>query len=112
MAELTLQKIDRLGTDMTYAACEAGGDTFQVRNNSFVHVINDDASSHVVTVVAVQDPLKTPEADEIDLPDIAVTVPAGEDRFIKVPPAYQVLGVANLTYDDETTQTIAALYVG
>ena len=112
MAELILQKIDKEGTDKTYAACDVGGDTFNVRNNSFIHVINGDASSHVVTVVAVQDPLNTPEADAVDLPDIAVTVPDGEDRFIKIPPAYQVLGVANITYDDVTTQTIAAIYVG
>ena len=112
MAELTVQNIDKSGAALSFVAAAAAGDTFIADGKTFLEVINSDVDSMIVTIPAVTDPINTPEAGSLVVPDIAVTVGVGETRKILPPPTHINKGVCSVTYDDETAVTVAAFYVG
>lgn len=106
MADLDAEQIQVTGTDPTYSAAAAGGDTVPTGDDIYVHVKNDDASQHTVTVV-------TPgTVAGQDIGDVAVAIPAGEARFIG-PLTREHFGNADrradLTYDAVTSVTLAVL---
>jgi len=109
MAALTVQEIEATGITPTYAAADVAGDEFAFSAGAFVHAINDDASSHTVTVASVY-----PAQPGIAPDDIAVTIPAGEERMIG---PFNALffrdsdGNVSLTYDAVTSVTVAVLTV-
>jgi len=112
MAELAIQIIDREG-GISQAAASAGGDTFKGHPGNVVYVTNaNGAATRTVTVVAVNDPLNTPQAGDIDLPDIAVVVGISSSDLFHVPPAYVNNGVVSMTYDDEADLTIGVGVLG
>lgn len=112
MAELAIQIIDREG-GISQAAASAGGDTFKGHPGNVVFVTNaDGVATRTITIIAVNDPLNTPQAGEIDLPDIAVVIGISSSDLFHVPPAYVSNGTVSLTYDDETDLTIGVAVVG
>lgn len=106
MADLNAEQVQVTGTDPTYNAAAAGGDTVPTGDDIYVHVKNDDTASHTVTVVTPG----TVAGQAIG--DVAVAVPAGEARFIG-PITREHFGNADaradLTYDDVTAVTLAVL---
>lgn len=76
MAELTVQEIDISGLNPSFAAADSEGDAFINHGNTYLHVKNDDSSSHTVTL-NVQ---KSVEFGTLSNP--TVEVPAGEERII------------------------------
>lgn len=106
MATLAIQSIDLDGVEPAYTAAAGGGDAMLPSAHSFLHVKNGSGSSITVTLV-------TPiTAQGLAVEDQTVTVPAGEERMVRVPPErYRnpSTGLANITYSDVTTVTVAAL---
>ena len=112
MAKLTAQKISKSSAAHTYSVASSGGDTFDVFDGVVVNAKNGHASiARVITIAAVTDPLITPEAGSLVVPDIVITVPAVDDRMFSVPASHlSSAGLASMTYDDEADITLAVLY--
>lgn len=70
------------GTQVTYVAASAGGDTFPANDRAHLHVKNGSGASITVTVVT-PGTTKYGQAD----PDVAVAVPAGQEYVIGPFPA-------------------------
>jgi hypothetical protein len=108
MATLTVQSITRSGLKPSYVVASGTGDQFSNAGKAFLHVKNADTVAHTVTVASqvAQPPPGTAAAD------IAVTVPAGEDRMIgPFPPnAFNDADkFVQATYDAVTGVTVAAI---
>lgn len=104
MAFLTPVQVKITGTKITKVAASAGGDTFAPGDVKLV-VVNGDASPHTVTI-AVPGNTKYGQAQ----PDIAQTIPAGEEwEFGPFPVdlADPADGVVHVTYDAVTSVTVA-----
>lgn len=110
MATLAIQPITRAGVAPTYAACTGGGDKFLPDADTFLHVKNGSGGALTVTIVTPREAF--PGAA---ISDIAVSVPATNERMIGPFPAEQFAdpadpnGLANITYSGVTTLTIAAI---
>lgn len=76
MATITADAIALAGTEPTYNAADAAGDKFTPTDRTFLHVKNGSAGSITATVTTVGTVLG--QAIE----DVAVAVPAGEERLI------------------------------
>ncbi len=113
MAALTIQTIGEAGVQSTYAAATSGGDTARNDNGDvFLHVKNGDASSHTVTVTAQTASATVPGMGTTTKANVAVAVPAGEERMIGPFARLAFNDASNdvaITYDDVTAVTIAAL---
>lgn len=107
---LTIQSIVRTGLEPTYTAANADGHMFTNNQGGqrFVHVKNGDASPHTVT-------FPTPRTVHgLAVTDLAVAVPAGEERMIGPFPGStfnQSDGTCHIDYDATTGMTIAVLTV-
>jgi hypothetical protein len=76
MANVQAEAIPLTGLAATYNAASAGGDTVPVGEHVHLHVKNGSAGSITVTIT-------TPgKVSGLDIADLAVSVPAGADRFI------------------------------
>lgn len=107
MATLTVQSIVRTGLEAAYAAADVAGDVAQNDGQVFLHVFNADAGSHTVTVASQA--TATPGLAQAD---VAVAVPASEDRMIGPFPAgafNNSSGQISATYDAVTSVTVAAI---
>lgn len=109
MATLTTQTITRAGLNATYAAASGGGDKIKPGDAVFLHIKNGDSGSHTVTIA-------TPGTVEGQaIADLAVAVPAGENRMIG--PLSAALfrnpsdGLVGVTYDAVTSVTVAAIRI-
>lgn len=106
MANLSTQHVDLDGLDPTYTAAAAGGDRFAPHERTVLHVKNGSAASINVTVTT---PAKR---GGLNIADQTVAVPAGGERFIR-PAAPEYIrasdGMADLTYSDVTSLTVAVL---
>lgn len=95
------------GTAAAYSAASAGGDTMVPSDRTHLHVKNGSGGSITVTVVA-----KT-ACNHGVLHNLAVAVPAGEERLIGaiIPSRFArpADGLAEITYSDVTTLTVAAV---
>jgi len=113
MAALTVQNIVAPGLSPAYAAAAAGGDTISVRTDErdVVHIKNGGAGAVTVTVAAVSTSVGVPSYGTLAVPDMAVSIPAGEERFIGPFPHAYINSIANvsLTYSGVTTVTVAAI---
>jgi hypothetical protein len=77
-AELTLQATVRTGLNPSYTAAAADGHSFDNESQRVaLHVKNAGGGPVVVTINTVP-----PTLDGLAIPDLQVTVPAGEERFI------------------------------
>lgn len=110
MATLTKQTVDRDGLNATYDAAASGGDQWANGGQEVLHVKNGDTAGHTVTV-ASQVAAPVPGTAKSD---VAVTVPAGEERFIGPFPKgnfNDANGNAQITYDAVTSVTLAVLEI-
>lgn len=107
MALLAKQQVRIAGTEVTYQAAAGGGDKVPTGDVA-LHVKNGDAFEHTVTVVTPN----TVQGQSIG--DVAVAVPAGEDRFIGPFPGKLIRrsdGLVAVTYDAVTAVTVACVVV-
>lgn len=83
MAELTLQEIVAVGVEPSYAAVNSE-DTVKVNSaqRNFLHVKNGSGGSINVTVTAVKTTARVQGVGVVDIDDLVVAVPAGEERII------------------------------
>lgn len=108
MAKLSVQTIERTGLKSTYAAAGSTGDSFSNTGRTFLHVKNGDTATHTVTVASqfFSPPAGTQKND------LAVAVPAGEERMIGPFPE-RAFNDANdlvqIAYDAVTSVTVAAI---
>jgi uncharacterized protein YaiE (UPF0345 family) len=106
MALLAAATATLAGTNPGFVAAGAGGDTFQVNSNSFLHVRNASGGSITVTVVV-------PGNTEFGIaqPDPTVSVPAAGDRIISLRPGLvdPATGLAGVTYSAVTSVTVALI---
>lgn len=107
MATLTTQTISRAGVDPSLTAAAGGGDSFTPGDDVFIHVVNGGGGSITVTVLGQGTVLPN-----MDVPDVAVAVGAGTDRFIGPFPftyfADPTDGLCDVTYSGVTSVTVAA----
>lgn len=112
MAALTIQSIAKAGLSPVYDAA-ADGDTIAnpTDERTFLHVKNGGASSITATIPAVLASIHDPDVGTVDVPDLAVAVPAGEERMIGPFPAAYVDSSGNVTvnYSAVASVTAAAL---
>lgn len=113
MATLTLQKVNKSSAALTYSAASSGGDDFSSFDGVFVHAKNANVStSRVITVSSIIDPLITPQAGSLAVPDVVITVPQSDDRIFAVPPSHiSSGGSVSMTYDNEADITLAVCHV-
>lgn len=108
MATLTKQTIDRDGLKPSYSAAASGGDQWANGGRDMIHVKNGDTASHTVTVASQLSSFPQGASKS----DVAVSVPAGEERFIG-PFAKGAFndsaGNTQITYDAVTSVTIAVM---
>lgn len=105
MATLVAQQIVQAGTTPAYAAAAVGGDKVAPGASNFIHVKNAGVGSVTVTVDSVQ-----PSNYGTDV-NLAVAVPAGEERMIGPFPEGRFAGadgLAAVTYSGVTSVTIAS----
>lgn len=76
MATRATEVVDIDGLNATYHAASGGGDQFTPGERTFLHVKNDNAASCTVTVTTPGTVVGQAIAD------VAVAVPAGQERFI------------------------------
>lgn len=113
MATLAREEMTVGGLNATYNSAAAGGDEFANDERTVVHIVNGDASPHTATFTKQKDELQAPDGyGPIALSDLAVVIPAGEDRFIRVPPAIynDGNGRVQVTYDAVTSVTVAVIH--
>lgn len=107
MATLTVQQITRAGVDPSLSAAAGGGDSFLPGDDVFLHVNNGGGGSITVTVAGQGTVLPN-----MDIPDVAVAVGAGTDRFIGPFPSQYFAdpsdGLADITYSGVTSVTVGA----
>ncbi len=109
MATLSVDEINRVGMRPAYAAAEAGGDQFTPGQATLLHIKN--AGGGAVTVTVATHPKLVPDLQAVDL---AVSVPAGQERLIGPFPksAFEDLDHrVHVAYSGVSGVTIAALTV-
>ena len=113
MAKIAIQNINKSDQALTFSAASAGGDTFDSFKGVFVSAKNANVgSTRTITIAAVTDPLVTPEAGSLAVPDIVITIPISGERLFAVPASHlSAAGLASMTYDDEADVTLAVLNV-
>lgn len=111
MALLSTQKVTKSSAGLTLVAAEAGGDTFANDSQTFVQAAKSSVGTTTITIAAVTDPIITPEAGSLTVPDIVITVPAEGNILFSVPPSHTALGIVSMTYDSETDLTLAVAKV-
>lgn len=107
MALLTTQSPTATGTNVSYVAAAAGGDTVTPSNDTFIDVKNGSAGAVVVTITAQNN------CNQGFLHNGGGSIPAGESR-IYGPITPQRFGrssdnLAEITYDIVTSVTVAAI---
>jgi hypothetical protein len=103
MSLRTVQAATTAGVALAYAAADVAGDTFDNNGRVGFHVKNGGASPCVVTVNSVT------ACDQGFDHDLVVTVPAGSDRIIGPFPTARFGTPVEVTYDQVTSVTVAAL---
>lgn len=111
MAELTVQDIARTGLNVSMSNADAAGDTFHQTpdGNVFIQVENGAAASRTVTVTAENTSKSVPGWGDLTASDVSVAIPAGESRLIGPFPQGPYTADPTITYDDETSVTVAAI---
>lgn len=111
MALLTVQKITKSSAGLSLVAAAAGGDTFPNTDGVLVQADKSSAGTATITISAVTNPLITPEAGSLVVPDIVITVPASGNILFSVPQSHTAIGIVSMTYASETDLTLAVARV-
>lgn len=108
MALIAVQDIVLTGLDPTYSAANAGGDQVPNSDNKiFLHLKNADAASRTVTIISYASPTPGRAAS-----NQVVVIPASGERMVGgfvTNPFNNPQNQIDVTYDDATNVTIAAL---
>ena len=113
MATLAVETIVEAGLAATYNAAAAAGDDFvnDGAERQFLHVKNADAAvTRLITVTAAVSTTTKPGFGALSRANIAVTVPISGERFIGPFPLI-AFGDPAITYDDESSVTVAVLKI-
>jgi hypothetical protein len=106
MAELNVQKVVLGGLDPAFSAADAAGDTFINNGRTFFHFKNGGTAAITATINSV-----TPCNHGFDH-DVAISVPAGDDRIVGPFPAQRFNDLNNkvsVAYSAVTSVTVAAI---
>jgi len=106
VATLVVQDIVIAGLETTFAAASSGGDEFANDERTVFHVKNDDADALEVTISA------TVNCNHGFTHDVVSSLPAGVDRMFGPFDRERFndsAGMIQVTYDDETSVTVAAV---
>jgi hypothetical protein len=106
---LTVQTLSDVGIEPAYAAANAAGNMFPNTGRSILHVVNGGGASIDVTVQSAL------QVSGLDLADLTVAVPAGEERMIGRLPVRTFNRASGVTdpnqvyvdYSDVTSLTVA-----
>lgn len=113
MAALSIQQIGEAGLDPQFSAAAAGGDTFanDTLERTFLFVKNGGAGAITVTGTAQKTQAGVRGFGALPRNDIAVSVPAGQDRLIgPFTDAFSdAAGNVSVTYSGVTSVTVAAV---
>lgn len=115
MALLTTQTPTEAGTAITFASCNAGGDTFANNGKTYLHVKN--GSGGAITVTIPKTSSATVEDDKygkLTKADAGGSVAAGAHQVFGPfkPSAFNAVagtGIASITYSAVTSLTIAVI---
>ncbi len=108
MAALSVQAASLTGLSPTFGSAAEGGDSFSNSGREYIHVKNGHSGSQTVTVNSQT--LCNYGSDH----DVAVAIPAGEERIIGPFPKDRFNdagGLVQLTYSGVTALTIAVVRV-
>lgn len=106
MALLSVNNVNQVAVDLSAlaVAAAAGGDSVKAAPNLMITVFNGDAGSHTATFAKPQTSQACPPFGNLDLADIAVVVPAGQQRSVVIPDGWaDASGDFAWTYDDVTS---------
>jgi len=112
MALLSVQKVTKATGGLTHTAAAAAGDTFPNDDQTFVHAVKSTVGTTTITITAVIDPVISPVAGSLTVPDVVITVPASGDTHFSVPQSHTSNGIVSMTYDSEVDLTLAVAKVG
>lgn len=106
MATLTYVQPTIAGTNPAFASAAGGGDKVAPNDHGYLHAKNGSGGSITVTVV-VPGNTKYGQAN----PDVAIAIPAGEERIIGPLPSDLAGsdGLVAITYSGVTSLTVAAI---
>lgn len=105
MAALTIQAPSPSGTNLSFTAAAAGGDTFTNDGRTYVRVKNGHSAAQTVTATALY------ACNHGTLHNSVVSVPAGGERDIGPFPAARFGDPVSLSYSGVTALTLAAVSV-
>lgn len=108
MADLAIQKLNRAGVALNFAAAAAGGDRFPRTTRGYLHVKNGGGAAITVTLNSQKPCDQGFDHDEL------VNVPAGAERLIggfADDRFADAQGYVNVTYSAVAGLTVAAVEV-
>lgn len=108
MGLLARQEIAETGLTPSYSAAGAAGDIYPNDDRTWLVVKNGDASPHTATIQVQRANAAVEGFGSIVFADIAVAVPASEERWIKAPqiPYNDGDGKVHVVYDAVTSVTV------
>lgn len=111
MTTLAVQEVLETGLNPSLVAATAAGDEFVNSDRTFFRMDNGDAAEHIATFAVQRTKFDVHGFGEITFVALAVAVPAGETRYVKVPqaPYNDGNGKVQITYDADTAVTVAAI---
>ena len=112
MAQLTPTRVtNRMTSDLTMAACAAGGDRFKNSPDTIFLVRNASVSAITVTITAQRSGFQKPGVGNLPVSNITRAVAAGAQWAVRVPMATHTDGNGDVlvTYSGVTTLTCAVL---
>ncbi len=111
MTTLAIQEILETGLNPSLVQATAAGDEYINGDRTFFRMDNGDVSPHTATFAVQRTKFDVSGFGEVTFAALAVAVPAGETRYIKVPraPYNDGNGKVQVTYDADTSVTVAAV---
>ena len=111
MPALAPEKVTEAGLVATYTAANAGGDTFENDGKTIIHAKNGSGSPITVTVAAETAATEKAGFGTLTKANAAMSVAAGGEEFLGPFPTIAFGRIADLTYSDVTSLTIAVLRI-
>ena len=110
MAEITVNEITEVAASCqnTGVAASAGGDSYKNESGVFVYIANgDNVLGRVITIAAPVSNTIT-KFGTLPVDDLVLQIGAGNFWVFSVPKGYEVDGMVNMTYDDQSLLLVSA----